>query len=139
MTPPVCVTAYAAAGVARADPLTVGFTAMRLGAIAYIVPYMFVYGQPLLMRGSVGQIAFSIVTAIIGIVCFCTGIYGWFFKKINYIERAVLIISGVLFIKVGWLENLAGLFLLGIIIGKLYYGHMKDNFPESNPEKNLPT
>jgi TRAP-type uncharacterized transport system fused permease subunit len=84
MTPPVCVTAYAAAGVARAGPLTVGFTAMRLGAIAYIVPYMFVYGQPLLMRESVGQIAFSIVTAIIGIVCFCTGIYGWFFKKINY-------------------------------------------------------
>ena len=126
MTPPVCVTAYAAAGVAKADPLTVGFTAMRLGAIAYIVPYMFVYGPALLLRGSPGRIIFAIITAVVGIVCFCTGIYGWFLYKIGIIQRSLLIISGVMFIKVGMLTNIIGLALLTAVAFMVYRGYKNE-------------
>src|SRR5690606_11041129 len=41
ITPPVALTAYAAAGVGQADPTKVGWLACKLGILAYIVPFMF--------------------------------------------------------------------------------------------------
>ena len=39
ITPPVALAAYAAGNIADANPNKVGFTAMRLGIIAFIIPY----------------------------------------------------------------------------------------------------
>ena len=52
ITPPVCVAAYAGANIAEADPMKTGFTSMKLGVVAFIVPVMFVYEPSLLWQGS---------------------------------------------------------------------------------------
>ena len=43
ITPPVCIAAYAAAGLAGANPMKTGFTATKLGIAAFIVPFIFCY------------------------------------------------------------------------------------------------
>ena len=125
MTPPVCVTAYAAAGLAEADPIRVGFTSMRLGALIYVVPYMFIYGPQLLLRGRTGEIVTAVMTAVIGILCFSTGIYGWFLKKIGIPERLMLVASGVLFIKVGMATNILGMVLLALVGIMTFFRHRR--------------
>ena len=47
MTPPVAASAFAAGALAEAHPMQVGFMAVRLGIAAYIVPFLFVYGDSL--------------------------------------------------------------------------------------------
>jgi TRAP transporter 4TM/12TM fusion protein len=52
ITPPVCLAAYAAAGIAGADPLKTGVAALKYAKIIYVVPLLIVYtplidGSPL--------------------------------------------------------------------------------------------
>lgn len=45
ITPPVCMTAFAAAGIAQGQPMKTGFTALKMGFTFYYVPVLFVYSQ----------------------------------------------------------------------------------------------
>lgn len=49
ITPPVAVAAFAAAAVSGGNPLTTGFSALRLGLSMFIVPYLFVFYPELLL------------------------------------------------------------------------------------------
>src|SRR5690625_6136692 len=49
ITPPVCLAAYAGAGVARANPFKSGVTAVKLAIAEFIVPYIFVYSPILVL------------------------------------------------------------------------------------------
>ena len=67
ITPPVAIGAFAAATVAKAEPMRTGFEAMRLGSIIYFVPFFFVLNPALIGRGTWDEVAVVIVTTIIGI------------------------------------------------------------------------
>ena len=75
ITPPVAVAAYAAAGIAEANPNRVGLEAVRLGLVGFIVPFMFVLEPALLLDGSISNIIISFVTALIGVVSLGAGDY----------------------------------------------------------------
>jgi TRAP transporter 4TM/12TM fusion protein len=62
ITPPVCVSAYAAAAIAGSDPMKTGFAALKFGATLVLIPFSFVYAPELLLYGS----AFDIVTGALG-------------------------------------------------------------------------
>src|SRR3546814_16643217 len=49
ITPPVALAAYAAAGMAGADPFKTGHTAFRLGLGKVLVPFVFVFSPSLLL------------------------------------------------------------------------------------------
>lgn len=67
ITPPVAVGAFVAAGIAQSDPWQTGWTAVRLAIAAFVVPFFFVYNPALLLHGSIGEIAVTVITAVIGI------------------------------------------------------------------------
>jgi hypothetical protein len=50
ITPPVALAAYAASSLAGSNPDETGFQAMRLGLLAFIVPYAFCYDGGLLLQ-----------------------------------------------------------------------------------------
>ena len=56
ITPPVAITAYAAAAIAGADVWKTGWKAFQLGIAAYIVPYMFVFNPGLLLIGPTSEV-----------------------------------------------------------------------------------
>jgi TRAP transporter 4TM/12TM fusion protein len=62
ITPPVCVSAYAAAAIAGADPMKTGFAALKFGATLVLIPFSFIYAPELLLYGS----AYDIVTGTLG-------------------------------------------------------------------------
>src|SRR5699024_7476774 len=68
ITPPVAVASFAAAGIAGANPTSVGFEAVRLGLVSFIIPFLFVFQPALLMEGNPLQILLVTAITIIGII-----------------------------------------------------------------------
>jgi TRAP transporter 4TM/12TM fusion protein len=101
VTPPVCMASYAAASIGKTDPVKTGWQAMRLCAIAYIVPFLFVFSPSLLLIGHWYEVALSVTTAIIGAILLGVGTVGYLFRPVGMIKRALFILSaGALLIPV---------------------------------------
>jgi TRAP transporter 4TM/12TM fusion protein len=59
VTPPVCVSAFAGAAIAGADPMKTGFAALKFGATLVLIPFSFVYVPELLLIGAPAEIAWA--------------------------------------------------------------------------------
>jgi len=55
ITPPVAVAAFAAAGIAKENPNRIGWEAVRLGIVSFIIPFIFVFQPALLMEGTISE------------------------------------------------------------------------------------
>jgi TRAP transporter 4TM/12TM fusion protein len=126
VTPPVCMASYAAASIGKTDPVKTGWQAMRLCAIAYIVPFLFVFSPSLLLVGQWYEIVLSIVTAVIGAILLGVGIVGYLFRSIGWVKRVFFLLSaGALLIPVidsgkfaalTWVINGSGFFLAMLLV-----------------------
>jgi TRAP-type uncharacterized transport system fused permease subunit len=126
ITPPVAVAAYVAAGIARANPVKVGFTACRLGLAAFIVPYMFVFGPPLLLKGEFYSMLWAAITAIVGVIALAAGMERWFMgRPTSWLQSGLLLAAALLLIKPGLTTDLIGFGLLGIVFISWAYGKKK--------------
>jgi TRAP transporter 4TM/12TM fusion protein len=116
ITPPVALAVYAAAGLARANLWEAGWTAVRVGAAGFIVPFMFVFEPSLLMIGDWKTVLQAFATATIGTICLAGGLFGYFARETRTWERLFLIAAAVLLIKPGFATDLAGLALVGAVL-----------------------
>jgi TRAP transporter 4TM/12TM fusion protein len=99
ITPPVALGAYAAASIARADPLRTGMSAMRLGSVIYFIPFMFVMNPALLFDGTPLAFVRSLLEAMVGIwlvVCGIQGYVPWLGLHWSALQRLLLVAGGLL-------------------------------------------
>jgi TRAP-type uncharacterized transport system fused permease subunit len=89
---------------------------MRLGIVAYIVPFMWIYKPVLLMRGSPADIAVTIITSAIGVIALGGAIEGYMLTKASTFQRLVLGIAAVFLIMPGSSTDLLGGALLTLLI-----------------------
>ncbi len=115
LTPPTCLSPFAAAAIAGSPPMATAWQAMRLGAVLFIVPFMFVYSPALLMMGPWPGILFATATAAIGVVCLAAGLQGWLRPAPPPVDRVLLLAAGALFVIPRPAANLAGLVLLATV------------------------
>ena len=115
ITPPVAVAAYAGAGLAGSDPMQTGYAAWRLGLSAFILPFMFVYGPSLLLKGSFSMIILTIITSTLGIYALSAAIQNYMLGNLGFIKRMVLFIGAFLLIFPGLKTDLMGFFLVLVI------------------------
>ncbi len=92
ITPPVALAAYSAAAIANADPNKTGFTAVRLGLPAFIIPFLFAYCPSLLLIGSPLQILFSVLKALVALLFLASSLEGYLIRRLHWYERAGLFI-----------------------------------------------
>ncbi|MCC6006399.1 MAG: TRAP transporter fused permease subunit, partial [Rhodobacteraceae bacterium] len=68
ITPPIAVGAFFAATLAGSEPMRTGFTAMRFGWTAYIIPFLFVFSPGLLLQGGLDlDTVLTIISALAGV------------------------------------------------------------------------
>lgn len=108
ITPPEALTAYAGAGIAGSPPFATAFLAMRLAAIAYFVPFIFVYYPVLIWKGDIVHILSAFLTAIVGCLALGSAIQGYMITKLNWIIRILLFIASYALIKPGYLTDIMG-------------------------------
>jgi TRAP transporter 4TM/12TM fusion protein len=117
LTPPTCLSPFAAAAIAGSPPMATAWQAMRLGAVLFIVPFMFVYQPALLMIGSWPQILLAAGTAALGVVCLAAGLQGWLRCRTTLLDRLMLFAAGFLFVAPWLLADLVALILLAATYG----------------------
>lgn len=121
ITPPVCLGAYVAAGLAKTSPFKTGLTAFSLGFVAFIVPYFFI-GSPELLLGGITEgvstwaIVITIITAIIGTIALAMGLRGYFLRPMNIVERFFISIGGIVMVEPKIFTDLIGLFIILVVI-----------------------
>ncbi|MFH0914196.1 MAG: TRAP transporter permease [Chloroflexota bacterium] len=108
ITPPICVVVFITASIAGAPFLKTGLTAVRLGLVTFVVPFIFVYSPELLMIGSVGQIVLASVTAIIGVIFLAGAMEGYFLDSTTWPIRVLLLVAGLTMIVPGWMTDVIG-------------------------------
>lgn len=114
VTPPVCLAAYAGAGLANANPMVTGFTALKIAIAGFLVPYVLIFEPAMLLAGPVSDLLPALVTVIIGMVGVAAGLAGHYLVDTNLVERIVLIASGVLLVIPDLLVS--GIGAIGLII-----------------------
>jgi len=84
VTPPVCVSAFAGAAIAGADPMKTGFAALKFGATLVLIPFSFVYVPELLLIGEPGDIAYATLRYFVGYAVLAMGI-----QKTEFLNGAI--------------------------------------------------
>ena len=116
LTPPVAITAYTAAALAKSDPNKTGFRAFRMGLVAYIIPFIFLLDPTILMQGETSSIIMALITSIIGIFCLAGAVEGYIFRFWGVVPRILLGGAALLLIDPGMTTDLIGLGLLAAAI-----------------------
>ncbi|MFP4482297.1 MAG: TRAP transporter permease [Thermovirgaceae bacterium] len=128
ITPPVALAAYAAAGLADASPFKVGFNAVKMGIVAFVLPYFFVYSPSLLGIGTTGRIMVNFLTALIGVVALGFATQGYAGKHLSRVEQLLLFSLGFLLIvphRVLSTAALAGLVVFWFMVRHFRMGARK--------------
>ncbi|MBW1998495.1 MAG: TRAP transporter fused permease subunit [Deltaproteobacteria bacterium] len=116
ITPPVCVDAYIAAGIAGGEPFKTGFRAMRLGFAAYLVPWAFIFNPGILMIGSFAQVISSFFFVALGAMTMGVVFEGYLLREVRAWERLLLILCSLLLFVPNGNTRLAGLIGEGIFL-----------------------
>jgi len=95
VTPPVCLAAFSAAGVASSKPMQTGFTSWKLAKGLYIIPFLFAY-TPLLFEGPVIEVIITAASALFGLFGFTVCWEGYLLRKMNIGERAITVLATIL-------------------------------------------
>lgn len=120
ITPPIMLAVFTASGIAESDPWKTGATALGLAIVGFIVPFLFVYGNELILIGSPGAIALGTVTAIVGVVGLSASTQGYLFTDASIPERLVLFAGALSLLIPGLMTDAVGIVLLGAVAARQY-------------------
>lgn len=122
ITPPVCVSAFAAAAIAKADPMKTGFAALKYGTTLVLIPYSFVYVPELLLQGTWLEISAATVSYAIGYAALAVTIQGvdFFPIKVTPVRRGLFFGAAICFLfpMILWLK------IIGAVMLALVWGAM---------------
>lgn len=133
ITPPTGASFYAAAGVAQAPVMKVGWAATRIAAPIYLLTFVFVLHPALVLRGqSFWETFYYLVPAVLGIICISSANVGYLLSDLVSVPRIILIFGGIFLIYGHLISIMLGMIaLLGVLFyQKLHFfdAYMKKTF-----------
>jgi len=89
LTPPVALAAFAAASIAKDAPMKIGFKATQIAIAGFVVPYMAVYDNALMLQGdpTFGAVAYIVGKAVLAIVLWGAAAIGYLRAPLRVWER----------------------------------------------------
>jgi len=120
ITPPVALAAYAASSIAGSPPNQTGFTACRLGFLAFVTPFAFCYDPGILLQLDFLGNTFGILSCVMSVFGFGFAIIGYLNRCLAKWERAVFAIFAILAIMPYNLATITG--AVGVAGAALFFG-----------------
>jgi len=127
ITPPIATASYAAASVAKDDPMKLGWVAWKIGLSGYILPFMFISSPELLMEGSWPAIILATISGAIGIFALSVAIEGYYRGEVNVILRVLLLAAAFCLLYSGLITDFVGYGLCGAILVPRYIRSKKSS------------
>ena len=125
ITPPVALAAYAAAGMAGADPFRTGNTAFRLGLGKVLVPFVFVFSPSLLLVTSDFTWPSFILAfggCALGITCLGAALSRFMLVHTRPWENILLVLAAFLLVAPELYSTLVGLALIAPVLLRQWRG-----------------
>ncbi|MDC0611788.1 TRAP transporter permease [Vibrio sp.] len=103
-TPPVGLAAFAAAAIAKSDPIRTGIQGFTYDIRTAILPFMFVFNTQLLLMGidTWWHLGLTIFSAIVAMLLFSAATQGWWFVKNKWWETVLLLVLTFTFFRPGF-------------------------------------
>jgi TRAP-type uncharacterized transport system fused permease subunit len=109
ITPPMAPDAFVAAGIAQTSMMRTAFTACRLAIVIFIVPYMFIYNNALLLIGNLEQILRVCATAFFGVLALSYAVQNFLGGRLPFHLRGLLMLGSGCLIHPGLVTDVIGL------------------------------
>jgi len=108
-TPPVALAGYAAAGIARSNPVATGWMGFKFDFAAFLIPYTFIFAPALILLERDPVTVVSVfLTALAGIVAFSAALQDWFVTRTLLWERLTLFAAAFVLIDPGLITDVVG-------------------------------
>ncbi len=120
ITPPVCASAYAAAGIAGANPFRTGVSAFTLGIGKLLVPMVFVYAPTMLIvldeYFTIWSFLQVSITCAVGVCLIGSAFSGYLLRPLNGLWRLLMAVAGILLVAPSWQSDIVGLIAAAPVI-----------------------
>ena len=114
VTPPVCLAAYSAAGIAGSDPIRTGFASWKIAKGLYLIPLLFCYTGILFQDGWIPGIQTTIF-ATCGLLAFAAASEGFHGALLGTPQRLIYLLCGGALLWPSTILNLVGLLILLVL------------------------
>lgn len=115
ITPPVALTAYAAAAVGGGDPMRVGAKAFVLGIAAYCIPFVLVYAPEMIHLTPLPAALLRFIICIAAVYAVALASVGFFRTRMAPACRILAALAGLLLITPHLAADFAGVVLLALV------------------------
>ncbi|NLX85646.1 MAG: TRAP transporter permease [Clostridiales bacterium] len=117
VTPPVALSSYLAASIAKANAVKTALMGLKLSITAFILPYIFVFSPAmLLMDSTIGKTIGVTITSIIGVYALSCSLERYMLTKIRIWESIILFSASIMMIYPGIITDVIGIGLIGIVV-----------------------
>ncbi|UWQ91875.1 TRAP transporter permease [Aliisedimentitalea scapharcae] len=120
ITPPVCASAYAAAGIAGSNPFRTGVSAFTLGLGKLMVPMVFVYAPTMLIvlpeYFTITSFLQVSITCALGVFAIATAVSGYFLARLSGVWRILMAIGGLFLVAPSSGSDLTALVIFAPVI-----------------------
>ena len=112
LTPPVALSAYAAATISGSSPSATGWQAMFLALPGFIIPYAIVLHPGLLLVGTLGDTLSGLLMVFTGFIAISAAVVGWLFRPLTAVQRGAL---GIIALGLLWPDLRVAVVLAGLL------------------------
>jgi TRAP transporter 4TM/12TM fusion protein len=127
LTPPVALAAFAASSIARESPMKIGLKAVQIAIAGFVVPYMAVYDNALMLQGdpTFMAVAYIVLKALIAIGLWGAAAIGYLWSPLNVLERILAALAAALLVAAIPLTDELGLALGAATLAIHWLRHRK--------------
>lgn len=126
VTPPVALTSYAGAAVAKAPGIETALQGLRISIAAFFIPFMFCYYPSLLFENvTVSGMLSGLISSFIGVTCLATASIGYLYGKLNLLQRGILLAGTFLVIHTSVWTDLMGIVIILLIVATQMHSRRK--------------
>lgn len=116
ITPPVALASFAAAGISGGNPVKTGLASIKLSLAGFIVPFIFVFNQALLLRNTSLLEGFLVViTSILGVTLLGSAVESQLLTRMNVALRVLAAGAALLLMTPDRVQDLFGAAAAGLL------------------------
>ncbi|MDZ5077281.1 TRAP transporter permease [Nesterenkonia sp. HG001] len=133
ITPPVGLAAFAAAGIARSSPMATCISAMKLGAVKYVVPFGFVLNPALVAQAGFVDVALALLASLVAVYAIACAIGGWLVGVERRISLPVRLLLGAGGFMLFLSDSALALPGLAVVVGVVTVAHLRRRQDQLTP------
>ena len=128
LTPPVALTSYAGAAVAKAPGMETALQGLKISIAAFFIPFMFVLYPSLLFENVtvIGMIT-GLLSSFVGVTCLAAASIGYMFGQLKLWQRGMLLAAVFLLVHTSIFTDLVGITVIVFICGIQLIKRKKEN------------